>query len=238
MNVETVDITTLHEDPANLRRHPERNLDAIKASLTRFGQQKPIVVDSKNLVRAGNGTLAAARALGWKTIGVVRSELIGSEATAFAIADNRTAELGVWDEEALAETVRSLDSEGIDIGALGFDETDLDALMGEFGAAELPEPPSSVEENVDDLEEIKRQRKEGNQQTADKNDTERYLVIVFDDREGREKCLEKLGLPSDERYVAASAVEIRKRSFAGGATVGAGGRNLSAAPASKSGAGG
>jgi len=40
-------------------------LEQIKASLRRFGQQKPIVVDATNVVRAGNGTLAAAKALGW-----------------------------------------------------------------------------------------------------------------------------------------------------------------------------
>src|SRR5438309_1239332 len=75
MTIETLPISTLSEDPANARRHPQRNLEQIKASLRRFGQQKPIVVDATNTVRAGNGTLAAARALGWTTIQAVRSEL-------------------------------------------------------------------------------------------------------------------------------------------------------------------
>lgn len=61
MDIERVPIATLHHDPANVRRHPEKNLDAIKASLARFGQQKPIVVSSDNVVVAGNGTLAAER---------------------------------------------------------------------------------------------------------------------------------------------------------------------------------
>jgi hypothetical protein len=43
MNVETVPIDSIHADPANVRRHPDRNLDAIRASLARFGQQKPLV---------------------------------------------------------------------------------------------------------------------------------------------------------------------------------------------------
>ena len=68
MNIEQLAIASLSPDPANARRHPERNLEQIKASLRRFGQQKPIVVDAANVVRAGNGTLAAAKSLGWTTI--------------------------------------------------------------------------------------------------------------------------------------------------------------------------
>lgn len=64
-------VAELASDPANVRKHNEKNLDAIKASLTRFGQQKPIVIDKSGVVRAGNGTLAAAKALGWAEIDCV-----------------------------------------------------------------------------------------------------------------------------------------------------------------------
>src|SRR4051812_9327443 len=92
MNIEDVEISSLSPDPANVRRHSERNLETIKASLRRFGQQKPIVVDGSGIVRAGNGTLAAAIALGWTHIKIVRSNLAGSEATAYGIADNRAGD--------------------------------------------------------------------------------------------------------------------------------------------------
>src|SRR5690554_4033428 len=93
MAIERSPIGDLTADPANVRKHSTRNLEAIKASLKRFGQQKPIVVDGNGVVIAGNGTLEAARSLGWTHIEIVRTELTGSEAVAFAIADNRTAEL-------------------------------------------------------------------------------------------------------------------------------------------------
>ena len=102
MDIEHLPLADLSLDPANARRHGERNLEQIKASLRRFGQQKPIVVDATNVVRAGNGTLAAARALGWATIAAVRSDLAGVEMTAYAITDNRSAELAEWDAEVLA----------------------------------------------------------------------------------------------------------------------------------------
>jgi ParB-like chromosome segregation protein Spo0J len=43
---------------------------SICASLTKFGQRKPIVVNDKALILAGNGTLEAAKSLGWDQIDV------------------------------------------------------------------------------------------------------------------------------------------------------------------------
>jgi DNA modification methylase len=50
-------------------------------------------------VRCGNGTLEAARRLKWTEIECVTSDLSGAELAAFAIADNRTAELAGWSDE-------------------------------------------------------------------------------------------------------------------------------------------
>ena len=93
LNIKTVSIDTLEYDPFNVREHDERNVDAIKASIARFGQQKPIVVKKDGTVIAGNGTLGAMRILGYKEVVIVETELDGEEAVAFSIADNRTAEM-------------------------------------------------------------------------------------------------------------------------------------------------
>jgi DNA modification methylase len=135
--VEVVPIDAVSPDPSNVRRHPERNLDAIKASLRRFGQVKPIVVDPKGIIRAGNGTHAAAQALGWREIAVVRTRLDGVEATAYAIADNRTADLAAWDDAALAATLRALQSDGVDMPSVGFTDDEVDALIEGLGTAML-----------------------------------------------------------------------------------------------------
>jgi len=145
MKAEIVPIESLSFDPANVRKHPERNLATIKASLLRFGQQKPIVVDASGIVRAGNGTLAAAKALGWKEIAIVRSSLMGSDATAYAIADNRTAELAEWDDDALAQTLAALQIEDEELAnATGFDANELEKMTGKFNieAIDAPELPT------------------------------------------------------------------------------------------------
>lgn len=144
--MESVPIATLSQDPANARKHDDKNLESIKASLRRFGQQKPIVVDSSNVVRAGNGTLAAATALGWESINVVQTDLQGSEATAYAIADNRTAELAEWDESVLAASLSSLaDVDETWLSDLQFSEKELAELVASTQEQEI------IEDEVPDL---------------------------------------------------------------------------------------
>lgn len=143
MKFETVALSALSLDPSNVRKHSRRNLDAIKASLRKFGQQKPIVVDAKGIVLAGNGTLTAAQELGWTKIEITRTELIGSAATAFAIADNRSAELAEWDEDGLTKVLESLKVEDSDLlAATGYDAAEVDKMIGaEVTEDEVPEPP-------------------------------------------------------------------------------------------------
>lgn len=130
MKLQRLKVADLSGDPANARKHDERNIGAIVASLKRFGQQKPIVVDSSHVVRAGNGTLEAARLLGWTEIDCVVTDLKGSEATAYAIADNRTAELASWDDDVLAATLNGLLADDADLlAAAGFDEAELAELL-------------------------------------------------------------------------------------------------------------
>jgi DNA modification methylase len=145
MQTQRVKIETLTLDPANVRRHPAKNLDSIKASLTRFGQQRPVLVNPKGIIIAGNGTVMAAKALGWDHINIVRTDLEGSEATAYAIADNRTAELAEWDEEALAQQLAALQIEDEELAkAAGFTDAEIQALEGatvEVQEDEVPEAP-------------------------------------------------------------------------------------------------
>jgi len=156
MKTELIKIKDLSNDPANVRKHDDRNLDAIKASLQRFGQQKPIVVDGKGIVVAGNGTLDAAKSLGWKDIEIVRTELEGADAVAYAIADNRTAELAIWDDDALAQTLEALKlDEAIDEAITGFTDQEIDELIGksfdDIEEDEVPELPEEAITQVGDL---------------------------------------------------------------------------------------
>ena len=133
LQIERRSVHDLSNDPANARKHNDRNIDAIISSLRRFGQQKPIVIDRNNIVRAGNGTLEAARRLGWESIDCVTTSLQGSDAIAYAIADNRTAELAEWDSDILAAQLNGLltDDEAL-ANAAGFSAEEIEAMLANF----------------------------------------------------------------------------------------------------------
>jgi ParB-like nuclease domain len=87
-----------------LEGNPRRgDIGAIAASYREFGQVKPIVVrdneDGTFTVIAGNHQLEAAKQLGWKEIAAVVLDGDDEKAIAFALADNRTMELG-YSEQA------------------------------------------------------------------------------------------------------------------------------------------
>jgi DNA modification methylase len=155
MKIERVELSKLAADPANVRKHNAKNLKAIEASLRRFGQQKPIVVDGDGIVRAGNGTLAAAQQLGWTHIDIVRTSLKGADATAYAIADNRTAELAEWDEEALAQQLAAIQIEDEELAeSSGFDTAEIEKMVladKEVVEDEVPEPPTDPSTKQGDL---------------------------------------------------------------------------------------
>ena len=122
MKIELVKIDDLDLDPKNARKHDAKNLKAIADSLDLFGQRKPIVVWGKTVV-AGNGTMAAARTLGWTEITVARvpDDWTADQVKAYALADNRSAELAAWDEQVLASQLLELQEAEFDIDLLGFE---------------------------------------------------------------------------------------------------------------------
>jgi hypothetical protein len=138
LTVQSVAIGALVPDPQNARAHSERNLKAIMDSLTQFGQRRPLVVTGDNIVIAGNGTLEAAKRLGWDTVTITRTPADWDyhRARAYALADNRTAELAEWDSAVLADQLLDLDANGWAIDGLGFEASDL----GVFDVSEAAPP--------------------------------------------------------------------------------------------------
>jgi len=133
-----VPIDTLRQLPGNPRRG---DVDAVAASLQRFGQRKPIVVDADGVIIAGNHTWAAAKALGWDEIAVVRVGDDQATAQAFALADNRTAELGGYDEAALLDLIRSVAEVDADLLAdTGWDDASVQDLVDRIDPG-LPDTP-------------------------------------------------------------------------------------------------
>ena len=147
MKLENLRIADLTPDPQNARQHDDKNLKAIMGSLKEFGQRKPIVITEAGVIVAGNGTVEAAKRLGWLDIEVVRvpSDWTDDQVKAFAIADNRTAELANWNQEVLTSQLLELEAEGWELAEFGFEAFELPDEDKPIIEDEIPESaPSRV----------------------------------------------------------------------------------------------
>lgn len=120
-----IDINSVIPDPDNPRSHPPESISAIADSLKTYGQQKPIVIDDEGICLAGNGTLQAARELGWKYIAASRSSLKGNRAKAFSVADNKSQEVSFWDEDKLASILIELEADDKTNLPTGFSDAEI-----------------------------------------------------------------------------------------------------------------
>ena len=125
-------IAGLAFDQDNTRQHNEKSIAAIVASLEKFGQDQPIVVQKKGLVvRKGNGRLQAAKKLGWTHIAAVIVEEADLDATMRAIADNRSAELSNWDPRALGRAFEEAQKVQADYSSsVGFTQEEIARFIG------------------------------------------------------------------------------------------------------------
>jgi hypothetical protein len=124
--------TSLVPDPENARLHNGRNLDAVESSLKRFGFQLPILYDPATMrVVAGNGRLkVATERLGWAKVPAMPFTGTPEEFAAYAIMDNRTAELAEWDWQALSKNLRPLLDGDLFTGIeMGFEPYEIGPLM-------------------------------------------------------------------------------------------------------------
>ena len=142
--------------PGNPRRG---NVEAVVKSYEKFGQRKPIVArresDGSLIVISGNHQLLAAIKLGWTHIAasVVDEDVSVSEA--FALADNRTADLGTYDDKALAEMLERVAVDESMLDATGYDLADLEKLLGIVpelpDESEIPEKPGDPKTKPGDV---------------------------------------------------------------------------------------
>lgn len=155
MTTETIQLSALSADPSNARRHSERNIEAIMASLRRFNQQTPLVVDANNVVRVGCGRLEAMRRLGWTHATVVRTNLTGAELASYSIADNRSGDPEVgstFDGDALTSLLSALAAEDADLAvAAGFTPDDLASLLTPSESVLPEQPPSEFDQFGEDI---------------------------------------------------------------------------------------
>jgi DNA modification methylase len=113
----------------NLRVHTPGQIKKIGRSLSVFGFLIPIVIDEADCVLVGIARLCAARNLGFTEVPTIRvTHLSDAQKKAFAIAENRLAEIGKWDDKVLAEQLAelSLINLDFDLEVTGFEVAEID----------------------------------------------------------------------------------------------------------------
>ena len=148
-----VPIESLQTHPHNPRRG---HLPSIAESLDAFGQMRPIVVKDGTIYAGNHQTLAARDLLGWTHVAVVEgSHLTEDELERFLIGDNRTSDLGTYDDQELGAILQRLADEGR-LKGTGYtaDEADdylaslgkmQEAERQEFGGGYLESPQEKVD---------------------------------------------------------------------------------------------
>ena len=133
-------IDSLNIDPKNARKHDDKNTEATRKSMVKWGQRLPFVVQKQGMiVRVGNNRTAIAREMGWTHVAAIVVDESDVEAAAFAVSENRTGELAEWDFPALQAVVKELNAlPSFDISDLGFEAFELDPLLE--GSWEPPDP--------------------------------------------------------------------------------------------------
>ena len=133
LQIQWVPLDSVQLNPENPRLN-DPAVEPVMASIARFGFRVPIVVNRRtNLIEAGNTRWKAAQRMGLTEIPVIFADDDEVTALAFALADNRTAEIAAWDEQALAELLQRLEEEQALVYS-GFTEDDLGSLLAKLDA--------------------------------------------------------------------------------------------------------
>ena len=120
----------------------------MEASFAAHGQVKPLVVPRRSdkglpmVIRAGNASTEVASRMGWTHIAAVILDVGDKEAKAYALRDNRTADLAEWDLPNLGAEMRELKDAGVDMDSLGWAPYEYEPLI----EAEWTPPATTGEE--------------------------------------------------------------------------------------------
>lgn len=122
-------MTVVERSPADLkpyernpRKIPQRSIDAVKASIEKYGWRQPLVVDGENVIVAGHVRHRAALDLELEFVPVVfADDLSPEDLKAYRIDDNKVAELSGWNLDLLAGELDGLNP-------IGFTADELEVL--------------------------------------------------------------------------------------------------------------
>lgn len=145
-------LDTLSFDPENARRRTQRSAQMIRDSLCNYGVGRSIAIDEQDQLLAGEGTVRAALENGITDVLIVEpppgtlvavrmTGLTKEQKAGYALADNRSSDLSVFDGATLQELSNNLDLSQF------WDDQELATLLG--AAQDLPDELAPISDKHD-----------------------------------------------------------------------------------------
>lgn len=155
----TMKLSELVQPEKNIRLHTEQQLKEFERSVKMFGQIRPLVVDEKNCILAGNGLYETFIRMGVEEAKVYKfDDLTENQKKKLMVADNRIYALGVDNLEAMNDILSELTG---DLDIPGFDEEMLKQMMAdEDEITEVISEYGKLDEDEVSLVQEKAERKE------------------------------------------------------------------------------
>lgn len=147
MHIRYEPIGTVRTAKRRTRKHTERQIQKLMASIMRFGMVVPLLVGEDFRLISGHARLEAARRLGYREVPViVIAHLDEDERRTLALALKRIAQESQWDEpELVLELTYLVSLEELEvIDAIGFDRPEIEVLIGGKGGPVDEDPADAV----------------------------------------------------------------------------------------------
>ena len=156
-------IDAIAKSARNPRKHPQKQIVKLKASISEFGIVLPLLVSEADEIIAGEAVYEAACQLGFTEIPVVVAKgWSKAQIRSYRLIDNRLPELASWDEELLAIEIRELlEIDEISIELLGWETAEIDIIVDDADGDEdnqsddpadaIVEPPAEPVSQLGDI---------------------------------------------------------------------------------------
>lgn len=132
----------------NPRKHPEKQLSKLTASIREYGFAVPVLVDCEDVIIAGHARVEAARKAGMVEVPVlVADQWSKAQVRAYRLADNRLAEISDWSEDLLAiELAAIIEFDETPIEILGWETAEIDLILDSGSNEDVAEPADDCPE--------------------------------------------------------------------------------------------
>lgn len=132
----------------NPRKHPEKQLAKLTASILEYGFAMPVLIDFDKEIIAGHARVEAARRAGMREVPVlVADQWSKAQVRAYRLADNRLAELSEWNADLLAiELAAIIEFDETPLEILGWETAEIDLILDTDAKEDAADPADDCPE--------------------------------------------------------------------------------------------